>query len=53
MPKEMDGREVYLECLREERLKPPATDSNLASLILESAFFNLEDICLYFDIYPT
>ena len=48
-----DQRKVYLECLREEqRYKSPATESNLASLILESAYTNLEDICNNLDIYP-
>ena len=47
-----NGREVYLECLRDERNKSPATESNLASLILESAYKNLEEMCIYLDIYP-
>ena len=47
-----NGREEYLKCLRDERSKSPSTESNLASLILESAYTNLEDICIYLDIFP-
>jgi Fic family protein len=42
----------YLKCLIDERTKAPLAPSNLTSLLLESAFFNLEEICKYFNIYP-
>jgi fido (protein-threonine AMPylation protein) len=46
------GKNEYLECLRSERTKAPLAPSNLASLLLESAFFELEGICKYLNIYP-
>lgn len=48
----VNGREVYLDCLRDERNKSPTVESNLASLILECAYFNLEKVCIYLDIFP-
>lgn len=47
-----NGREVYLTCLRDERNKSPTSSSTLASLILECAYFNIEKVCIFFDIYP-
>jgi Fic family protein len=49
---ENNSREVYLECLKDERLRSPSSESNLASLILESAYFCLERVCNDFDVYP-
>ena len=51
-PKHAKARKIYLDCLRTERLKTATSESDLASLILESAFFNLEDVCKFLDIYP-
>jgi len=42
----------YLDCLRDERIKSPNTESKLASLMLDSVYFTLEKICIDFDIYP-
>ena len=52
--KNENARDVYLNCITDEqRYKSPATESNMASLILESAFMNLETICINLDIYPS
>ena len=51
-PKHVKTRKIYLDCLRTERLKTATSESDFASLILESAFFNLEDVGKFLDIYP-
>jgi Fic family protein len=48
-----NSRDIYLKCLIEDRTKSSATESSLASLVLESAYISLENVCISLDIFPS
>jgi Fic family protein len=47
------SRDIYLKCIVEDRTKSPATESSLASLVLESTYISLDKVCISLDIFPS